>query len=249
MIAFIRRMIGFTAVAMLALIVIAGTYIVLVEYPTQPVFGKLLATAILLAVSSISALCNSLTLGTRYIVVGILGLASSLLGAITSVFNIWNGSIASVLPSSPADAMTSYGGLAEGSGIGTGYTLAILLVSMMLPVLNITLYFGYEGNTLSEVLGLVTSAAIIVGIIVISTSTATSNFSPASVKWLTVLGIIAAAGVFATPAACAIGSRGNTGKGGGPIHFDIPAREPEEQKPAYNRQQEFEPEPLPDLRL
>ena len=246
MIAFIRRMLGFTTVATLALVVAAGTYVVLVEYPTEPVFSKLLMTAIMLAVTSIAGLCSSLTLGTRYIAVGILGLASASLSTVTSAFSIWSDPAASSIPSSPADAITSYGGLAEGTGVGTGFTLAILLASLMLPIINVTLYFGYEGNTLSEVLGLVTVVSIVTVIILTATAAATTSIDSGVMKWQMVLVILATSGVFATPAACAIGSRGNTGKGGGQIHFDIPAREPEPDT-SYRRQQDIEPEPLPDL--
>lgn len=222
----IRGVLGRILLVVLALIALGSVYVVFVQIPVELGFWKIVFSLVFLAVTLVSALLSSLTLGTRYVIVGVLGIAASSISAISSIYSLWagesTGSGIAGIPTTPAEAMTSYiGSPTDGSPIGAGYMIIIALAILALPLINVILYFAYESNPVGETLGLVTVAAIIGNIVIVGVSTANESSGPDILKWTVFLGIIAVVGIIGTPVAASFDSDAANYSSRHGVHYDI----------------------------
>lgn len=223
MASFVRGILGRALVLVLLLIVLGAAYAVFIQFPTDATLLKVAASLIVLAVTLSCAMCGSLTLGTRYVAVGVLGIAGAFLAAVTSFYAIWGGSPGSGmggLPSTPAEAMESYVGSTGGNQVAAGFVIAVALTALALPLINITLRFAYESNPVAEILGLVTVGAVLGNIVIIAVTTATGSSDATSIKWTVFLSVLSAAGIIATPAAAAVDVNRVSGNSRA-MHYDI----------------------------
>lgn len=221
----IRSVLGRVLLFVLALIALGAAYVLFVQPPTEAGFWKVTFSLVFLAVALTSALLSSLTLGTRYVLVGVLGMAASLISAISSISSLWtgasSGSGVAGIPASPAEAMSSYIGDTDGNPVGAGFVIVVALAVLMLPLINVILYFAYESNPVGEILGLVTVAAIIANIVIIGASTANSSGGPDTLKWMIFLGIVAVIGIVGTPVAASFDSDATDYASRNGVHYDI----------------------------
>jgi hypothetical protein len=221
----IRSVLGRALLFVLALIALGSAYALFVQIPTDLGFWKITFSLVFLAVALTCALLSSLTLGTRYVIVGVVGMAVSLFGAVTSIFSLWtgeaSGSGVAGIPSTPVEAMNSYVGSTDGSPIGAGFVIVVTLLSLALPLINVVLYFAYESNPVGEILGLVTVSAIVGNIIIVGVSTANESGGPDTLKWIAFLGIIAVAGIVGTPVAASFDSDAINYSSRNGVHYDI----------------------------
>jgi hypothetical protein len=222
----IRGVLGRVLLGILALIALGSAYVVFIQVPGDLGFWKIAFSLVLLAVALASALLSSLTLGTRYVIVGVLGMAASMTSAISSIYSLWTGdstgSGIAGIPTSPAEAMTSYiGSPTDGSPIGAGFMIVIALAMLALPLINVILYFAYESNPVGEILGLVTVSAIIGNIVIVGVSTANESGGPDTLKWTIFLGIIAVVGIIGTPVAASFDSDAANYSSRHGVHYDI----------------------------
>lgn len=216
----IRGVISRALLLVLALLAAGSAYVIFVQLPTDMTFWKAGFTLIVLTITMTSALLSSLTLNTRYVILGVLGMAASLFSAVTIIFALWEGKIAKI-PATPAEALNNYVGSASGSSIGTGMVIIIALVILALPLINVVLYFAYQSNPVGEILGLVTVGAIVGDIVIAGLATANQSWNEPTLKWAAFLGIIAVIGIVGTPVAASFDSGEvdrDTGRG---IHYDI----------------------------
>jgi hypothetical protein len=222
----IRGILGRMLLVVLALVAVGSAYVVFVQIPVDLVFWKIAFSLVFLAVTLVSALLSSLTLGTRYVIVGVLGMAASSVSAISSISSLWTGDSAGSgiagIPTTPAEALTSYvGSPTDGSPIGAGYMIIIALAILALPLINVILYFAYESNPVGETLGLVTVAAIIGNSIIVGVSTANESGGPDTLKWTVFLGIVAVVGIIGTPVAASFDSDATNYSSRHGVHYDI----------------------------
>lgn len=219
---FIRGLIGKVLLAVLAVGVAVTGYVVFIDFPTEPTFWKVGATLIFLTVTLTCALLSSLTLSTRYVIVGVLGIASALLAMVNSIFGIWSGTSTGSglagIPASPQEAMTSYAGSMGDNAVGNAIIISIALAALALPLVNVVLYLGYDSNPVGETVSVLTVAAMVASIVIIGVTTATEKGDASTLKWLIFLGIFAAAGFIGTLAASFLDSDRYRG---GSLHYDI----------------------------
>jgi hypothetical protein len=215
-------MIGRVLLAVLAVGVAVTAFAVFIDFPSDPVFLKAAASLIVLTLTLTCALLSSLTLSTRYVIVGVLGIAAAVLAMVNGLYSVWNDKLGSgisgLAASSPAEAFTDYVGSSDGNSVGSAVMIFIALTSLALPLINVVLYLAYDSNPVGEFLGVATVAAMLAGIIIIGVTTATGKSDEASAKWLVFLSIFAVAGFIGTLAASFLDSDRAIGRG---VHYDI----------------------------
>lgn len=219
---FIRGMIGRVLLAVLAIGVAVTAFSIFIDFPSDPVFLKVAASLIVLTLTLTCALLSSLTLSTRYVIVGVLGIAAAVLAMVNGLYSVWNDKLGSgvsgLAASSPAEALTEYVGSSDGNSVGSAVILFVALTALALPLINVVLYLAYDSNPVGEFLGVATVAAMIAGIIIIGVTTATGKSDEVSAKWLIFLSVFAVAGFIGTLAASFLDSDRANGRG---VHYDI----------------------------
>lgn len=224
---FVRGLIGKSLLFVLLVGVALTGYVVFIEFPMNPTFWKVAASTFTLTVALICALLSSLTLTTRYVIVGVLGLASSVLYMVNALYATWENKSSELmagLPTSPSQVMSDYmgSGTGEDNGIGSAVMIIVMLVAVALPIINVVLYFSYQSNPVGEILGITTAVAIMALIIIAGVSTATSDGSEMTGKWMIFLSFLSTAGFIGTLAASSFDSERYSG---GSIHYDIQSDE------------------------
>jgi len=256
----IRGILGRALLLVLALLAAGSAYAVFIQFPADQTFWKVAFTLIVLAVTLTCALCSSLTFGTRYLILGILGVASALLSAVTVIYSLWNGKASGSgiagMPTSPTEAINSFVGSTTGNSIGVAIVFIIALTALALPLINVVLYFAYQSNTVGELLGIMTAASIVANIVIFGVSTANQSWGALTIKWSIFLAILAVVGIVGTPVAASFDSDAADYASKHRVHYDIksdekPSALPESLQPKKKPQTYAEPvhedPPMPEL--
>lgn len=218
----IRGLIGKALLAVLTVGVAITGYVVFIDFPTDPTFWKVAGTLLVLTATLTCALLSALTLSTRYVIVGVLGIASAFLAMVNSIYGLWSGTTTGSglagMPASPEEAMSSYAGSMGDNPVGNAVIICIALAALALPLVNAVLYLGYDSNPVGETVSVLTVAAMIASIVIIGVTTATEKGDASTLKWLIFLGIFAVAGFLGTLAASFLDSDRYRG---GSVHYDI----------------------------